>query len=248
QPSLDGHKIEQLHDTSWIDWLEAGRLQDADAELQRALHDAIATSSNDATSLLVDVLTGTTSGPVLPAAEFECWQQRRHSINRFFQTWGWPELDGINVSQKTWSDDYYGRERTFVGPHYEDRNRLSTAAVARVLLAIARTEILTPARCQAMLALLRRSPQAPLAPEEEENQVDGFLGAGLPAGSRLYSKAGWTSWARHDAAYIELPEAVPPYVLVVFSERERGEPPQRELLPFVSAEIATAWSTLNKNC
>lgn len=229
-------------------WLEAGRLQDTDAELQRALRDAIATSSNDATSLLVDALTGTTSGPMLPVAAFERWQQQRHGVNRFFQAWGWPELAGINISQKTWSDDYYGRERVFVGPHYEDRNRLSTAAVARVLLAIARADIITPDRCQAMLALLQRSSQTPLAPHEEENQIDGFLGAGLPVGSQLYSKAGWTSWVRHDAAYIQLPESVPPYVLVVFSERERGTPPQRELLPFVSAQIAAAWLQLNKNC
>ena len=228
-------------------WLEVGRLQDDDAELQRALYDAIATSSNDATSFLVDVLTNTTSGPMLPPAEFERWQQQRQEINRFFQAWDWPEFANINVSQKTWSDDYYGRERAFVGSHGEHRNRLSTAAVARLLLAIARSEVVTSKRSRAMLELLARSPQTPLAPTEEENQIDGFLGAGLPPGSQLYSKAGWTSWVRHDAAYIQLPGAATPYVLVVFSEREPGTPPQRELLPFISQQIAMAWSRIERD-
>lgn len=224
-------------------WLEAGRLQDGDAELQRALHDAIAHSSNDATSLLVDALTDTTSGPMLPPAEFERWQRQRQEVNRFFQGWNWPEFAGINVSQKTWSEDYYGRERTFVGPNYEHRNRLSTAAVARLLLAIARGEAVTPARSQAVLALLARSPATPPEPSEE-NQIDGFLGAGLPAGAQLHSKAGWTSWVRHDAAYIQLPGAMLSYVLVVFSERDRGTPPQRELLPFISQRLAAAVAQL----
>ena len=222
-------------------WLEAGRLSAGDTELQRALRDAIVTSSNDATSLLVDLLAGTTSGPQLPPAVFARWQQQRHAVNRYFQAWGCPEFSQINVCQKTWSDDYYGRERAFVGPSFENRNRLSTAAVARLLLAIAREEAVTPARSQAMLALLARSPQMPLDANAEENQVDGFLGAGLPPGTRLYSKAGWTSWVRHDAAYIQLPAPVPPYILVVFSERERGTSPVRDLLPFFSAGIANAW-------
>lgn len=230
-------------------WLEAGRLSENDAELHRALHDAIVVSSNDATSLLVDLLSGTTSGPCLPAETFARWQQQRQAVNRYFQGWGCPEFARMNASQKTWSDDYYGRERAFVGPNYEHRNRLSTAAVARLLLAIARQEAVTPARSQAMLALLARSPRLPLKPGAEENQVDGFLGAGLPPDARLYSKAGWTSWVRHDAAYIQLPAAVAPYILVACSERERGTPPVRELLPFLSACIADIWlkTTANGN-
>ncbi len=222
-------------------WLEAGRLQASDPELQRALRAALATSSNDATSLLVDLLSDTTSGPQLPASAFERWQLQRHAVNRYFQAWGAPEWANINISQKTWSDDYYGRERAFVGPHYEHCNRLSTAAVARLLVAIARAEAVTPERSRALLALLARAPRDPLAPGDEENQVDGFLGAGLPANAQLHSKAGWTATARHDAAYICLAAPVLPYVLVVFSERERGTPPTRELLPFLSARFADIW-------
>lgn len=56
-------------------------------------------------------------------------------------------------------------------------------------------------------------------------QVLGYFGEGLPSGSRLWSKAGWTSWTgdptasyrRHDAAYVELPDG-PALTLVVFTE------------------------------
>jgi hypothetical protein len=44
------------------EWLEQGMAQPS-TELERATKDMIVDSSNDATSLVVDVLTGTTSGP-----------------------------------------------------------------------------------------------------------------------------------------------------------------------------------------
>jgi len=98
-------------------------------------------------------------------------------------------------------------------------------------------------RSQSMMNLLKRS----LNPEElprdgEENQVTGFLGAGLPENSQIWSKAGWTSTVRHDAAYIELPDQRP-YLLVVFTEgKEQAK--NREILPFVSGKIAEVVSSL----
>ena len=60
---------------------------------------------------------------------------------------------------------------------------------------------------------------------EPRSQVIGYFGAGLPPGSRLWSKAGWTGWTgdptasyrRHDAAYIELPTGQA-FILVAFTE------------------------------
>ena len=45
-------------------WQQRDLIPDSD-ELQRAMRDMIADSSNDATGLVVDLLTGTTSGPEL---------------------------------------------------------------------------------------------------------------------------------------------------------------------------------------
>lgn len=186
-------------------------------ELERALRDMIVDSSNDATGLVVDVLTGTTSGPELPTAPFVTWQQQRNLINRYFQSLQWPELETINVNQKTWCDGPYGRERVFVGETYENRNLLTTEATARLLHSIVGGVAVTGARSQAMMTLMRRSLDPELLAADPENQVTGFLGAGLPLTTAVWSKAGLTSKVRHDAAYIERPNQ-PPCVLVVFTE------------------------------
>ena len=46
--------------------------------------------------------------------------------------------------------------------------------------------------------------------------AEGFFGEGLPPGSRLWSKAGWTSETRHDAAIVALPDG-PRFILVAFT-------------------------------
>ena len=69
------------------EWLEKGMIAHSE-ELQRAIKDAIVHSSNDATSLIVDVLTGTTSGPELPPNPFTTWKQQRNIVNRYFHSLG----------------------------------------------------------------------------------------------------------------------------------------------------------------
>ncbi|MEO0687746.1 MAG: serine hydrolase, partial [Cyanobacteria bacterium J06649_11] len=113
------------------EWLEKGMTQPTE-ELERAIRDMIIDSSNDATSLVVDVLTGTTSGPELPPGPFETWKKQRNIVNRYLQSLGWEELQTINACQKTWGDGPYGRERAFYGQLLENRNMLTTNAVARL--------------------------------------------------------------------------------------------------------------------
>ncbi|HEY9647957.1 MAG TPA: serine hydrolase, partial [Chroococcidiopsis sp.] len=99
-------------------------------------------------------------------------------------------------------------------------------------------------RSQVMMNLLRRSLNPADLAADPENQVTGFLGAGLPLTARLWSKAGLMSRVRHDAAYIELPDQRP-YLLVVFTEGT--EHSQNEaILPFVSAQVAQAVCELGK--
>jgi beta-lactamase class A len=219
------------------EWLNQGMIQPSE-ELDRAVRDMIVDSSNDATSLVLDVLTGTTSGPELPSAPFETWKQQRNIVNRYFQSLNWVELESINVNQKTWCDGPYGREQAFVGKLRENRNMLTTIATARLLHSLIGGVAVSPERSQAMMALMRRS----LAPQDlaadPENQVTGFLGGGVPQSSQVWSKAGLTSQVRHDAAYIELPN-VRPYLLVVFTEGKLHS--QNEaILPFISQRVAEA--------
>jgi hypothetical protein len=219
------------------EWLEGEMVADS-PELERAVRDMIVDSSNDATSLVVDVLTGTSSGPMLPPGPFETWKQQRNIINRYFQSLGWEELQNINVNQKTWGDGYYGRERAFVGELYDQRNMLTTNAVARLLHSIIGGVAVSSGRSQQMMQLLKRDLHSPAAGLCEDNQITGFLGEGLPKNAKIWSKAGWTSQVRHDCAYIEIPNQSP-YLLVVFTENPAlaGD---RRLLPFISQAFANA--------
>jgi hypothetical protein len=223
------------------EWLETGMTQPS-AELDRAIRDMIVDSSNDATALVLDILSGTTSGPELPAGPFETWKFQRNIVNRYFQSLGWQELESINVNQKTWGDGPYGRERAFLGELMENRNMLTTDATARLLHSIIGGVAVSSVRSQAMMNLMKRSLNPADLMQDDENQVTGFLGAGLPQDAQLWSKAGWTSQVRHDAAYIELPSQQP-YLLVVFTEG-KAQSKNPDILPFVSQQVAAAMSQL----
>ncbi|HEX8423989.1 MAG TPA: serine hydrolase [Pyrinomonadaceae bacterium] len=210
-------------------WLEDGRLQATD-ELKRALRDMIVDSSNDATGYVLDVLTGTSSGVELPPAEMREWQEKRNAVNRYFASLGYTN---INVNQKTFCEDAYGRENFGRGPNGENRNKLTTNATARLLAEIATRRIVTPARSEQMMELLKRDLSG--KSNDTDDQAHGFTGIALKdyAGARLWSKAGWTSTVRHDAAYIELPNGAR-FVVVTFTERHSNE---RDIIPTVAGII-----------
>ncbi|MCT0198549.1 class A beta-lactamase-related serine hydrolase [Synechococcus sp. CS-1325] len=218
-------------------WLQRCLIEDSD-ELRRAMADMIRDSSNDATSLLVDVLSGTTSGPELPEVPFRAWVAQRQLLNQWFVGLAWPELKGCNLCQKTWGDGPYGRERQFYGPALENRNRLNVEATARLLHAIVAGSCVSPPASARMRQLLQRSLDSTERAADPENQVDGFLGEGLPQGARLWSKAGWMSQARHDAAYVEI-DGHQPFLLVVFTEgAERAG--DGSLLPGLAKSLSEA--------
>lgn len=224
------------------EWLEKGMTQ-ISKELERAMGDMIIDSSNDATSLVVDVLSGTTSGPELSMGPFETWKFQRQIVNRYYQSLGWEELETINVCQKTWCDGPYGRERAFYGETMDNRNMLTTNAIARLLHSIIGGVAVSSGRSQSMMALLKRSLNPDDLPTDvEEDQITGFLGGGLPQTAQIWSKAGWTSQVRHDAAYIEIPEQHP-YLLVVFTEG-KANAKSRDILPFVSRLVSEAIASL----
>lgn len=223
------------------EWLERGMIAPS-TELDRALRDMIVDSSNDATGLVVDMLSGTTGGPELPTAPFETWKYQRNIVNRYYQSLSWSELATINVNQKTWCDGPYGRERAFYGETFENRNRLTTNAVARLLHSIVGGVAVTPERSQSMLELLKRSLDPAALKADPENQVTGFLGGGVPQAASVWAKAGLMSTVRHDAAYIELRDRQP-YLLVVFTEG-KAHSNNEAILPFVSQQVMEAMSEI----
>jgi Beta-lactamase enzyme family len=223
------------------EWIQRDMVQPS-PEIDRAIRDMIVDSSNDSTGLIVDLLTGTTSGPELAPAPFETWKQQRYIINRYFENFNWEELQTINVCQKTWGDGPYGRERAFYGELMENRNMLTTNATARLLHSMIGGVAVSAARSQTMMNLMARSLNPDDLLADPENQVTGFLGAGLPLDAKLWSKAGLTSKVRHDAAYIELPNTLP-YLVVVFTEGA-DHAKNESILPFVSRQVMEAVRSL----
>ncbi len=208
-------------------WMEDGRLADTE-ELRRALKDMIVDSSNDATAYVVDALTGTTSGPELAEAEMKIWSEKRNAVNRYFTALGYTNL---NLNQKPWGDGPYGRERVWVGKNYSNRNALTTEATAQLLAEIALGRCVTARRSADMMQLLKRDFLAQTT--DPEDQAHGFTAPGLPRTAKLWSKAGWTSSTRHDAAYVELAEGRK-FVLVTFTTNHAHE---RGIIPFVTSEV-----------
>ena len=180
--------------------MEDGKLTDS-PELRRGLRDMIVESYNEATSYIVDAITGTTSGPELPPAELAVWSEQRGMVTRYFKSLGYVN---VNAQRKPWGEGPYGREKIDMEAHPPARNFLSTNDTARLLQEIAEGRCVSPARSAQMLALMERDPAKAPAGDEDFEGV-GFSGPGLSPGMKLWSKAGWVSWARHDAALIELP-------------------------------------------
>jgi beta-lactamase class A len=210
-------------------WLEDKKIEDT-PELRRALKDMIVDSSNEATQYVVDVITHTTAGYELPPKEMEQWQHERNAVNRYFSSLGYTN---INVNQKTFCEDAYGRERASRGPNGENRNKLTTDATARLLAEIVTGKAVTPARSQQMMELLKRDFTG--VSKDADDQGHGFTGIALQnmSGVRMWSKAGWTSTMRHDAVYLELPDGAK-FVLVTFTTDHANE---REIIPTVARVV-----------
>jgi beta-lactamase class A len=194
-------------------------------DVGRALREMIVVSDNDATAYLVDILAGTVPGPPLEGRALTKYIERRREINRRFEKLGY--VGNVSAMMKPWSFGPYGVDLQVLGRDRVNRNKLTANATAALLLWIVRGR--APGAEQQMALLAR--PLAP--PREEENQVKELIGEALPPEARLWSKAGWTSEVRHDAAYLELPNGKK-YVLVIFT---RGTADDVTLIPAITRNI-----------
>jgi len=211
-------------------WLEDGKLKPT-PELARGLKDMIVDSSNDATHYILDVLTETSGGGELSAKDLDSFAYKRNVVNRYFKSLGY---DKINVNQKTYCEDLYGRERQFWNAG-KNRNMLTTGATARLLAEIAVGKAVSIERSAQMSALLKRDFSG--TSDDKDDQAHGFTAIALDnlklTDAKLWSKAGWTSKTRHDAAYIETPDGLK-FVLVVFTENFANE---RGIIPNIAEKV-----------
>lgn len=194
-------------------------------DVGRALKEMMVVSDNDATAYLVDILANTVPGPPLQGRALTRYVERRREINRRFEKLGYK--DNVSAMMKPWSFGPFGVDRQVLGENRVNRNKLTANATASLLLWIQRRRA---HGSQEMMALLQR-PLSP--PREDENQVKEFIGEALPADAGLWSKAGWTSEVRHDAAYIELPGGRK-LILVIFT---RGIADDVTLVPAITKNV-----------
>jgi len=188
-------------------WLEQGMLQSS-AELERAMRDMVA-GSTDALSYVLDALSGTTSGPELPPGPAETWQYQRNIVNRYFQQLGWPELRAVNLNQKVWCDRPYGRESAFFGDIRENKNLLSTDAIARLLHSIVGGVSVSAQRSQLMMSLLQQQPES-------------AINSATDSTAQQWSISGDSPLLSYSASYIEAAQAHP-YQLVMLVEGRDAE-------------------------
>lgn len=197
-------------------------------ELGRAARDMIVDSNNDATALVLDAVTDTTGGPELNASELAIWMDKRQAVNRWFRSLGY---ESVNACQKTWNEGPYGREKQGYGEGDVHRNSLSSLASLRIMAEIALGGILDSDRVDWMRGLLARSIPADSLNVSE--QASKFSGAVLPAGTKLWSKAGWTSEVRHDVAWFELPDGRE-FIWAIFTKNHSED---FGLIPFLAEQL-----------
>ncbi len=180
-------------------WIQEGRLTFNKA-INEASYKMLFHSSNDATSFIVDTLTGTTSGPSLNEENWINWTYQRQLINHWLESLNWDELSEANCCQKTWEDGPFGREKDFYGSKNENINLISTDGTARILEEIMQGIEYDENNIN-IKDFLSRNLKKESFMDDPNNQIEGFLGEGLPNNIPYWSKAGLMSKVRHDAAW-----------------------------------------------
>lgn len=211
--------------------LEDGKIK-LTPELERGLRDMIVDSSNEATQYILDVLTDTSSGGEMPEKEFNEWSYKRNRVNRYFSAM---EYERINVNQKTFCEDAYGREQQFRNYRGENRNMLNTNATARLMAEIALGRMNTPKRTQMMMDLMERKlfkADGPAVSPAPSPAAPALIKANLK-GAKLWSKPGGTSKSLHDAIYVETPDGLK-FALVIFTENHAKD---EETLPSIVSKL-----------
>lgn len=200
-------------------------------EFERAASDMIRDSNNDATGYMIDRICGTTPGPEMDEQALAEFGEKRRSVNRWFSTLGYEK---VNAVQRTYNEGPYGRESQWLGENLSNRNSLTPESCARLMAEIALEKLWKPESSKWMKDLLHRNnPQDDF--ENADGQAMAYIGRVIPAGTKLYSKAGWTSNTRHDAAWLVMPDGME-YAISIFSTRGNN----LQLVSFIAARILSS--------
>lgn len=197
-----------------------------DPNLQIAMNKMILKSDNNGASQVLDYITKTKSSKTeLSQKEFKTEQQKRKSLNTFYQNKGYSP--NLNISQKTFPItnenimEPQGFDKQLRGEDTQKptRNKITTDDATLLM-----SEIISNPH-QEMKKLLtrninssfwRQQPPNPI----EFNPVESFFGEGLEGlrSENIISKAGWTSASRQEVAYIKSKDGKIEYILTVFGD------------------------------
>ena len=213
----------------------AGRIV-LDDEDHRAIRAMIDISSNDATTYLLGRLTGAYDGPSLPPGALEEWVTARSEVQRWLEGLAIPGLAGIHLIHSTYEDSPYGRAKQARG--VRPGNTLSAQAMAAMLHEMLRGALL-PGR-DWLAGQMARDWQRSTTTDAEGDQITGFLAEGIPADFHIWSKAGHTSWTRHDVIMLESPDGRAA-TLAVMTEGRAAAANKRTLPAFARAFVAQAF-------
>jgi Beta-lactamase enzyme family len=224
-------------------------------KLRPAMAKMILKSDNNGASEVLDRITETKSSKTeLLQPEFEDKQRKRKSLNEFYQKKGYSP--SLNISQKTFpiTDENImepqGFDKQLRGKDIQQpvRNKITTDDATLLM-----SEIIKNPN-QEMRKLLtrnidpnfwRKQPPNPI----EFNPVESFFGAGLEGlGSKVISKAGWTSASRQEVAYIKSKDGKTEteYILTVFGD-SADYAKNKKIFPEISKLVYKEMQDLSKN-
>lgn len=192
-------------------------------DIYDAIDASLRFSDNDALGLLVDFNTDTNSGLRLSQEDFEAFENARNILTKIFKQKSYSKY--LNVANKCFSFGPYGRDHQLVyDSNSVGRNSLTIEDVVHIMKDITLDY-------PELLVCMKRDVQNTL--DEQTN----FIARGLRDSHleirNFYSKAGWTSKVRHDAALIELKNETKVLIVIM----TKGLSHNTELIPSISSEI-----------
>ena len=213
----------------------------SEAEFPEYLDSMIQKSDNEAASYIVDRITKTEYKQNIKGEEYKTWRTKRLKINQYFKKAGY---ENINVSQKTFPIPSLKLSRAKCSelklrdnPQKQNRNKISTQQVARLLYEINKNQSVSEKSSSKMARILTIDAETRNIKRHDKNlnefnPVRGFLSSSLPNKANFKGKAGWTSGSRNDAAIITTPNGKT-YILVIFAQ-DRAYASDWEIFPDIS--------------
>lgn len=195
-------------------WLQQDLLEEGE-ELRRALQAMVQRGSTEATSLVVDLLSGTTSGPSLAPSRRSGWTRQRLLVNGWLASLDWPELEGCSAAEKLWHDGPYGRDRDLRDTLEGQGNRFSSEALARLLQMALSGAFLSPGAGRRLRDLLLQTASGETPTELARAPLASWLRRAISAGGSLWGLSAGDARHWHQALYSERPGQEPILLLLL---------------------------------